>query len=215
MLALLDDIKTRLDIDAADVSMDDDLTAILETASEKILSLCRYSENADEIVEIVRNVQQGREYRTKTRLLVADSGTPDVAVFKAEGRGHGSSFQQLAVDVLDSTDGVWMILGSSEWWPPNYVEERRPRFRRWREPIWPVVKLTYGVVGVGDPAPRELSDAAVSLAIHWLTQSKSGAITDVQIGQLKQSISDAPVPSHVKAMLGSTHYRQTGATWAR
>lgn len=217
MLAQLSDIKTRLGIDAADTTQDDDLASILEASADKILSLCRYvDEDTDGIVEMFTDVQQSQTYRTKTRLLAAPSGTPDPAVFKVEGRGHGTTFVQLAVDVLDPADGSWMILGASEWWPPNYVEERRPKFRRWREPVWPVVKVTYNAVGIeGDTdSAATLREATIALAIHWLGQSQAGAVTDVQIGQMKQTISDQPIPQHVKAMLGS-HAKRAGATWAR
>lgn len=217
MLAQLQDLKDRLGV--TDGGQDGDLSSILEASSDKVLAVCRYSElDATGIVEALREVQQGREYRTKLRRVNAlpTDGTMPTSGFKVEGRGHGNAFAQLSVDLIDADDGVWTILGAAEWWPPNYAEERRPSFRRWRQPIWPVVRVTYDVTGINDSelAPAALREATLTLAVYWLGQSKAGAVSDVTIGQLSQTISDEPMPHSVRSLLGG-HYQAAGATWVR
>lgn len=210
MLATLDEIKTRLDIELADTSQDDALTTMLNAASQKVLDLCRYVETTGQVVEYHRNVQQAREFKLERRKV-------DPAAITVEGRSHGNdTFQTLASDLLDPDDGVAMILGSAEWWPPNYAEQRRPAFRRWREPIWPVVRVTYTAIGIGDEqsAPDELRQATLRLATYWREIDNVGATTSMKIGQLSQSWSDRPAPSDLRSILGR-HYRGTSATWSR
>jgi hypothetical protein len=215
MLATLDELKGRLGIALSETTFDDELTTVLTAASEKVLDLCGYVE-ADTpagtpIVELFRNVQQGREFKLKVRNLL-DGGT-----LLVEGRGHGTEFLPLSADLLDPTDGVLMILGAAEWWPPNYVEERRPTFRRWREPIWPVVRVTYQAAGIGDEqtAPDQLRHGALRLAAYWRGMDKAGATTEARVGQLEQTLAEQPLPKDLKSILGSHYRRSVSATWTR
>lgn len=212
MLGQIGDLKELVGIDDADVTQDTTLTLALETASVKILDYCKLVEvDTPAIVETFRNVQQGREYKTGVRNV--DTSTN---AFLVEGRGQGAGigFAQLAADLIDPVEGVWMILGSADWWPPVYAtENRRERFRRWREPTWPVVRVTYDATGVGDSNAR-LTTAATSLASYWLSQAKAGAVTQVTLGQLAQEIEREAMPSHIPSMLGN-QYRGSGARWVR
>jgi hypothetical protein len=208
MLATLDELKGRLGI--SDTSLDDELTTILTAASEKVLDLCGYvSADTTGIVETFRNVQQGREFLLAKRNV---TGTPTV-----EGRAHGTSFLALSSDLLDPADGVLMILGAAEWWPPNYVEQRRPSFRRWREPIWPVVRVTYDAAGIGDEqtAPDPLRNGALRLAVFWRSLDQAGATVEARVGQLEQTLSEKPLPKDLTSILGSHYRRREAARWCR
>jgi hypothetical protein len=209
MLATLQQLKDRLGI--TDAGQDAQLTTLLQSASDKVLDLCGYKEaDTPGIVELLRNVQQGREVRTGYRNEIAST------TFLVEGRGHGTAFSTLASDLLDPDDGVFLVLGSAEWWPPNFVEERRPRFRKWREPVWPVVRVTYDVIGIGTGAnaPQPLQQAALRLASFWLSLEQAGATAEARVGQIEQEMSEMPVPQDLRSILGR-HYRGRGvvATW--
>lgn len=209
MLAALVDLKARLGV--TDTTQDIALTSLLNACTNKILKICRYVEH-DTIgyTETHRNVRQSREQTTDLRPIKTD-----VNPFAAQGRSYGSEWLPMTLDLLDAIEGVFWVLGAFNWWPLTYTQQRSGQMsRRWRDPVWPIVQLTYDVTGIGDSTtcPAELTEATLALAIHWLGQEVAGASDEIGMGQLRQKINRDPIPPHVRAMLAD-HYSSTGARW--
>lgn len=202
MLATIDQLKLRAGVE--DDSQDNDLTLALEAASDKVLDLCGYVETDIEVVDYFEYVKQGFQTPLSKRPVSTD------ASFLVEGRGHGTAFGTLTADLVRPDKGEFMILAAGEWWPPTYRTVNR--YMRWREPEWPVVRATYTAVGIvaAGVAPQQLVEATVTLANYWWSQSQPGARSEMQIGQIRQAITDAVLPPGFRGMLGK-HYRGAGA----
>ena len=206
MIATLDDVKGKLDLPASDTSRDDALTLALESASAKVLDLCRYSEaDVTGHQQLFRNVQFNRDLFLDLRPINVAAG--HVVVF--EGRGLGQpDWSELTGDVLDAQEGRVIVLGASAWWPPQRTLQ--PAFQRWRDPIWPQIRVTYDVVGVTSNPASELIDAAASLAAFWYDRDLAGAKEDSRIGQVQVTWLNEALPSTLLEKI-SKHVRGESA----
>lgn len=204
MLGTLEDLKGKMDIAATDVSRDGALTLALETASVKVLDLCRYAElDAPATKEIFRNVQFNRDLFTALR---------PIANVVFEGRALGESvWSTLDGDVIDPAEGRIILLGASSWWPP---QQPTAAFRRWRDPVWPIIRVTYDVTGFGADPADELVDAACSLAAFWFDRDLAGASDTSTIGPVSRKWLNEGLPAPLLEKLSKhTKKRGGGARW--
>lgn len=213
MLASLEDLKGKLDIPATDLSRDSALLLVLESASEKVLDVCRYSETAITArQEIFRNVQYNRDLFTALRPI--DPGV--AAVFEGRPLGQGAdgtqpAWSKLEGDVIDAAEGRFTLLGASGWWPPTQ-RGLQPNYQRWRDPEWPIIRVTYNVTALAPP-PDELVDACASLAAFWFDRDLAGAGSVSQIGQVRREWLNDALPATFTARLSSHISVGAGAQW--
>ena len=218
MIGTIDDLKGKLDIPVTDESRNDALTLVMESASIRILEECNYEDaDATDRVEIYEHVQVGNPLMLERRPITVTADVPQVAV---AGRGLGEkddagapSWTDLEFDVVDAERGKIVILGSDlGWWPP---QDPRPKFKRWREPEWPIVRITYDVDGQGGvAADQDLIDATASLAAFWYKRDLAGASSEVTLGAIGEKYLDEPLPGWVMPRLRK-HLRRSGrrARW--
>lgn len=209
MFGTLDDLKGKLGLPVTDTSRDDALTLVLEGASAKIEELARFSEAGETgRQDTFTDVQTGTLLTLSKRPI--NQGQTPVLV---EGRWPSTTagWFTLSADVYSEEDGKVMVLGRDAWWPPLLV--LRPPYERWRNLIWPVVRVTYDVKaqGSGSEAPQELQDAALSLASYWYDRDLAGAAESVQMGQLVKELMTAPIPPWVLSRVSK--HRKERATW--
>lgn len=214
MLASLENVKGKLGIALTDTSQDEAITLVLQDASVKILSLGRYSET-----DLAGRQDIFQEVQVETP--VALTLRPVSAVTLVEGRTPGNTdWVTLAYDLTDATKGEVSLLGAESWWPPTPDRIVRPRFSRWREPTWPIVRVTYDVTGIGSegnvaPAavvPSDLRDATAALAAYWYDRHLALASESAQVGQIRRTYMDADIPSWVLSSIAS-HMEEQRARW--
>lgn len=207
MLGTLDDLKGKLDIPESDTSRDGPLTLALETATAKVLHLCRYAEEDEAShVETFRNVTFNRDLLLELRPI-----DPDTIVF--EGRALGeATWSTLDGDVLNADEGRVILLGASAWWPPTNTLQ--PGFTKWRDPVWPLIRVTYDVTGLGNNPASELIDAAASLAGFWYDRDLAGAGESSMIGPVSRKWLNESLPKTLlEKLTGHMSGRGGGAQW--
>lgn len=205
MLGTIDTLKQAVGIPVGDTSRDAALTVALSAASEKLLGRCRYSE--DDVTAQVDYLEK-LKYNRKARLELRP-----VANVVVEGRALGQTNEDwtpLVGDVLNPAEGVFLVLGAQNWWPPT--QQVQPRFMKWRDPEWPIIRVTYDVAGLGADVPDDLQQAVYALAGYWYERIAAGASSSEQAGQLKRTFMDAALPAWVEPML-SRHLKGSYATW--
>lgn len=211
MLATLNDLKAKLGIDSSDTALDGPLELVLESASDRVLKLCRYSEaEADDQVEYFQNVRNGDKIWLPMRPVKV---TSDVADVSAQGRAIGiADWADLAIDVLDPDRGIVAILDAADWryFTPDPI--RGPRRTRYK---WAVVKVTYSVTGVGSEvdAPKAVQDATAALAAYWYDRHVSGAAESISIGSLRKSILTEAIPEWIESALADRMEEGQRARW--
>lgn len=198
MLATLADLKGKLGIPSSDTSRDADLALVLEAATERVLDLTRHLETDASRTDTFRNVRFNHSFLLGKR--------PVASVTRVEGRGLGmTSWVALSYDLLDAGRGEIVLLGAGAWWPPT--EAQQERFRRWRNPEWALVRVTYQVTGLGaadgtpPEPPKDLRDATASLAAYWYRRDLAGAAQGSQIGLVREQWLSEPVPAWAQARL--------------
>ncbi len=205
MIGTLDELKAKLELAADDASRDDALMLVLSAASEHVLELAGYLE-ADTTgrIDTFRNVQMDREFLLTKRPVDTDTDP----VF--EGRVPGQAdWDTLTGDVLDAANGEVMLVGVQWGWPPI----SQPRIRRWAEYVYPIVRVTYTVTGIGtgDQAPDDVKDATLALARYWFEKHLAGAGTDIQVGPVAKTFSTKGVPAELAAAL--SRFERERARW--
>jgi hypothetical protein len=210
MLATLAEVKGKLGIPTTDTSRDSDLTLVLQAAGERILDLTRCLEGDATRVDLHRNVRLNHGLLLEKR--------PVSAVTRVEGRGLGmTGWVDLSYDLLDAGRGEIVLLGAGAWWPPTSLQPEW--FRRWRNPEWPLVRVTYQVTGLGSAdgsppePPQDIRDAVASLAAYWYRRDLANAAEASSIGEIREEWLSEAVPAWALARLA--RYLERGlAAWA-
>lgn len=207
MIGSLESFKQAIGTD--DGSRDDALTVLLDAATLKVLDRCGYEEDdTTGVITLFRKLKYNRLAILEKRPVV--DGTLVV-----EGRALGQpaeNWTALVSDILDPALGKFTVLGAQGWWPPT--QDIQPRFMRWRDPEWPIIRATYNVTGIGsgEDAPEDLIAAVYALAGYWQDVLLAGAATSEQAGQLRRELDKVSMPSWVESMLGR-HTKGRAATW--
>lgn len=207
MIGSLDSFKQAIGSD--DGTRDGALTILLDAATLKVLDRCGYEEaDTSGVVSFFRKLKYNRQQILEKKPVV--DGTLVI-----EGRALGQSnedWTKLVGDLLDPTTGKFLVLGAQNWWPPT--QEVQPRFMRWRDPEWPIIRCTYDVTGIGagEDAPEDLIAAVYALAGYWSDVLLAGAATSEQAGQLRRELDKVSMPTWVESMLGR-HTKGRYATW--
>jgi hypothetical protein len=205
VLGSLDTLKQQLGI--TDATRDDALTLALAAASLKLLDRCGYSEtDVTGKTQIFRRLKYNREARLELR---------PVSNVVVEGRPLGAAAEDwtpLVADVIDPDRGTFIVLGAQNWWPPT--QEIQPRFMRWRDPEWPVIRVTFDVAGIdgADAAPEDLQEAAIALAGYLYDRIGGGAAEQESAGQVRRQLLTEPVPCWVDPMI-VRHLAGSFARW--
>jgi len=200
-LLTLQDVKDRLRITTTD--QDDALEALRAAVEAWVLDLTGYVLTAETgVVEFHQNIRLGLQFKTRKR--------PVSAVTKVEGRTWGAgatSFTNLNGDLIDPTQGLVIAVGddlsgfSGSEIPPR---QGQALHFRWRERIWPVIKLTYDVSALS-PIPADLRGGAIEMVAFLHSLPAAGALKSVTVEAISESYSDAQLqgslPIATRAML--------------
>lgn len=204
MLASLEDVKRKLDLPVTDESRDEGILLVLGAATVRLLDWTRYQEDTQTgRVDTLRRVRQGVEILLPKR--------PVAAVTLAQGRVLGGTvWTTLTADLVDPEQGTIVIVRTDEW-PPKPSQSAA---YRWREYVWPIVKVTYNVTGVGEEetVADDLRDLCAELTHYWYRRHLAGAAEEVTIGPLREKLMKEAVPDWLRPHLAA-HTRGGSARW--
>lgn len=212
-LTTVEDVKRRLSIPSDDTSKDALIESYLPAIEEDILALTGYTFKGGSRTEIVTDWQRGTTRLTNLR--------PVLTLVNVEGRvlGTQATFNQLLGDIKDPTKGRILLVGYlNAFYDPRagygaaYGGGTWENWYKWREYVWPIIRLTYTVDPLGsdtNPVPKVLTAAATEWAAYILGKpAGSGALTSVSIEKVSEGYGQArKIPSFVQAMLGR-HIRE-------
>jgi hypothetical protein len=201
-IATLDDVKAAAGIAPDDTSKDEALQLALDAASAKVLDLTRHVE-----ATVGGRIDTFRDVQLDT--VLALTKRPVAALTTVEARSFGNSgWTTMSADLVDANEGEIVVLGMQNWWPPTL--RLTPASQRWRNPRWPIVRVTYDVTGVAGSVPGDLLGATSALAVYWWQRDNAGAASVEKVGQLARTWTNEPLPGAVLSRLAS--YRRS-ATW--
>ena len=214
-LTTLADVKNRLSIPSADTSKDALIESYLPAIEEDILALTGYSFKGGNKQDIITDWQRGTTRLTNLR--------PVLSLVNVEGRvlGTQATFNQLLGDIKDPTKGRILLVGYlNAFYDPRagygaaYGGGTWENWYKWREYVWPIVRLTYTVDPLGsdtNPVPKALCTAATEWAAYTLGKpAGAGPLTSVSIEKVSEGYGRAKVgamPPFVQALL-ARHIRE-------
>jgi hypothetical protein len=192
-LATLSIVKAKLDIPDTETIFDVALQSAIGAVNRRIQRLTGYSLVAIQgQVDILRNIQVGREFRTKLR--------PITNLTDVSGKLIGNDeYETAEADLLDPEEGLIMIVpGSWSEWPPIRREREAPWFRH-NEWFWDLLRITYDVEGW---VPEEdITDMANNWAIFLYHRSGAGATDSRSEGVVSEKLLNEPIPVWVRGLL--------------
>jgi len=192
----LQDVKTRLGI--TDSSRDLELEAVRAGVEEWILDVTGYSLTAlSGFTETQQNIRTALRFRTSKR--------PITTLVSIESKELGGDYSVLSSELLDATKGEVIIIavgfGGTDV-PP--VGGQAPWFK-WRNKIWPLVRVTYDVAEL-NPIPADLKSGAIEMTAFISSIPSGGALKSVSVGSISETYADtqnaAALPLATRTMLG-------------
>lgn len=203
----VDNVKHKLQIPEANKAHDEHVKGALLAARLRViertgLDLDGAGNSPGSIVDIFRNVRSGNPILLTRR--------PVAAITTAEIRGHASTPQwsALGADLVDAQAGEVVLTAETlPFWPP---EEQRPGWYRWRDPIYPIVRITY-TTSVYE-APEDLAQAIEDLAAYWYGQARAGVASSASMGGISKTFRNESVPEWIAARI-APYERGRRAAW--
>lgn len=203
----VDNVKHKLQIPEANKAHDEHVKGALLAARRRViertgLDLDGEGVSPASIVDTFRSVHSGSPILLSRR--------PVAAITTAEIRGYAASAQWTAVgaDLVDAAAGELVLTSDAQpFWPP---QESRPAWYRWRDPIHPLVRVTY-TTSVYE-APEDLAQAIEDLAAYWYGQARANVAASVSVGGISQSFRGDAIPEWISARL-APYERGRRAMW--
>lgn len=209
MLATVEQVKRVLDIPEADTQDNEYIVWLVDQANRRVLDQSRLSLAAEVgRIDTFHEVQVGRRIRLSRR--------PVTQVTAAEIRtlGSDSEFSSVTFDLADAKRGLVILLGGFglDVWPPR---EPPSLAFSWRDPIWPVVRITYdtGALAAGSEDEVRLRGAAASLAAYWYERFRAASKASESIGPFRQTFMEAAIPPWVQSQIEQVADRGGSADW--
>jgi hypothetical protein len=189
-LATLADVKAKLP--GVSDSNDDGVQAVLDAADRWVRTRTRLEPAASTFVDTVERVRVGHAFQLPRR--------PVTSVTMVEGRWFGvSTWQTLTFELVDANAGMIIVPGHLgwEWW--QMPEGISAPWWRWRDRIWPLIRVTY--VTAGTTVPEDLRDSVAALAAYWYSRHRAGAAKQAIQGQMSETFLELAVPPWIMAVL--------------
>ena len=208
-LTTVEDIKLRMGIPADNHDKDDLIDAYREGLEEDILSLTGFSFKGGTKQDIITDWQRGT---TRVALF-----RPVLSLVNVEGRvlGTQATFNQLLGDIKNPSEGRILLVGYlNAFYDPRagygaaYGGGTWENWYKWREYIWPLVRLTYTIDPLGsdtNPVPKSVQRAATEWVAYTLMKPPgTGPLTSVSIEKVSESYGQGrkgPMPALVEGLL--------------
>jgi hypothetical protein len=213
-LCTLADVLARLQLTSDGGDQDAVLEALRLAVEEAVLDLTGYTFKSGSQTEQMINVQLGVSRLTKYRPILPLSTNP-TKVIKFEARSLASDlFSTLVGDILDPEKGRVMVVATelTPLYPPNTGTSP---WLRWRQQIWPIVRVTYTVDPLGsntNPIPAALERAAVEWVAAIYSRPAGGAVRSWSTEGVSETYEDLKhaAPSVVTLLLARHIRGQVG-----
>lgn len=212
-LASLTDLKALLGLGScSDAAQDALLQGLLDLVEELILKRTGFTFTLSGNTEQWTNVQLGRPRYTQYRPIAPASTDPQKLIKLSARSLVSSTFSDILGDILDEFEGKVLPL-ASELTPVFPPMGGTAPWLRWRQMIWPVVKVTYSIVKLGDGTggtivpPKALSTAALQWAAFIYSRPGGGSTSTISVMQLSETYVERSEPTLVRALL-SPYTRQ-------
>lgn len=184
-------IKGKLGISTT--SRDAAITSVWNGAEAWVIDRTGFALASGSRTDVLRDVQLDRPFLLTRR--------PVSALTLAEGRvpgGDGASWAELTADLLDADKGEVIVLGAPGFqvWPPTQPEAE---WFRWRDPIWPLVRVSY-TTGAAT-VPNDLVDATAALAAYWYQRHLAGVTSATRIVETSESYLSYGIPPWVSVVV--------------
>lgn len=193
-------VKEKLRIPTSDSSKDPAIDRVLSSARRYFEERTRYDlAGTASQIDLFEDVQKGSTLHLVKR--------PVTSVTKAEARslGQNAAWGDIAYDLVDAARGRLRIVSSAldGGWPPR---DPPARIYSWREPRWPLVRVTYATSAF--LLPFHLEDAVHALAAYWYERQGAGAKDSASlVGVAAQTYLRGAVPAWVDEIFAGHEVR--------
>lgn len=188
-------VKHKLGIPEANEAHDDHVEAAFDAARLRIIERTRLDLdgefNTSARVDIFRNVRSSASIYLTRR--------PVAAVNLVEFRGYSATpaWGAAAGDLVDAVAGELILTSQTQpFWPP---QDEMARWRKWRLPILPAVRVTYTTAAY--ETPEDLLEAIEDLAAYWYGQARANVAASASFGGISKTFRNEAMPEWIIARL--------------